>query len=192
MEVSTDMDQVKMYTDDEVNTHLHKLIEIIVAILIHLKSDQQSILILSEDASIDDLSARYFLHSIKAMIGKLRKFNQVLKKSIGLIKYSNYSSIIKIKWLKCLSLYQKFFNNLEQYEIASSEKEYILSAERTLEVIDSLEVLINNFSESVKEVTLIQPDFEDIQNMLQTLDEYYFNSRNIIKRYGFLKSITNE
>jgi hypothetical protein len=180
-----------MISDDDCVAGLHKFIAIISWILYSLKGDLGSFLAQSKNHPSFDIEARYALHSKNNIPEALQKLGEGSVEAKSLILGSSYPETIKIKWLKCLSLYQDALKNFLEHEIHSEPEEYINTAENFMKIVNSFQKLTENFSASVELVTVGADRDQGLQH-LQELEVSFSEVFELTQKHGFITKLNSE
>lgn len=170
---------------------LHEFISLVSWVLYSLKGDLASFLAQSRNLTSSTIGARYALHSRNNMPEAVEKLRNSSANAKRLILASSYNESIKIKWLKCLALYQTALKGLSKHEIHSQPIEYINTAENFLTVLNKLQKLTESLSMNVELITVDQDPNKGMRH-LEKLEEAFSETLALTQRYDLTTRLSRK
>lgn len=185
------MKNTRTTSNDECVAGIHRFIAGVASILYSLKGDLGSFLVQAQDLSLSGVEARYALHIKDNMPEALDKLSRSSATAQRLILRSNNPELIKIKWLKCIALYEDAFKNFSGHQIHSEVQDYTNAAENLLKIVNSFQELTESFSTSVELVTVSQ-DLDRGLRHLRNVERAFSKAFRLAQEHSLIKKLTSE
>ena len=163
------MQERKAVSNDVYAAGLHQFIAVAANILYSLKGDLGSFLAQSGNVTRSNIASIYFLHTKDNMPEALEDLRKIpVKGTKDLIMKSDYPEAVKFQWLKFVLFFENFLKGIREHKVCSKPQDYIDSAEKLLDAVNSFQKLAESFSTSVELVAVKQ----DLNGGLRQLLEF--------------------
>lgn len=178
-------------SNDKCGAKLHALMATVAEILYKLKGDLGSFLVQAKTLPPAEVPARYALHFGNNMPMALMKLKTESVDAKQFVIWSENPEEVKIKWLKCIALYEDAFRSFASHRVHSDKQDYINDAQSLLNVVNSLKTLTDRFSASVELFTVDQ-DMEKGLPHLNRLEKAFRESLRMTQKFGFIPKLTSK
>lgn len=165
------MQERKVVSNDVCVAGLHQFIAVAANILYSLKGDLGSFIAQSKTITRSNIAAIYSLHTKDNMPEALEGLEKIPVGTKELIMESDYPEAVRFEWLKFVLLFENFLNGIKEHEVCSEPQDYIDSAKKLLDTVNSFQKLAESLSTNVELVAVRQDlngglsqllEFEDI------------------------------
>jgi len=179
------MQEKKAVSNDVCAAGLHQFIAVAANILYLLKGDLGSFLAQSRSLSRSNIESIYYLHTKANIPEALEDIGRIQVGTKDLIMKSEYPEAVKSTWLKFVLFFEDFLKGIMKHAVCSGPQEYIESARKLLDVVNSFQELTGSFSTSV-ELIAVREELKQGLSHLHRFENVFAATHKLAQDCGFI------
>jgi len=179
--------QGRKVSDDVIAAGLHQFIAAAANILYLLKGDLGSFLAQSRRVTRSNVASIYYLHTKANIPQALEDLGGIRVETKDLIMKSGYPEAVKSDWLKFVLFFEDFLEGVKKHKVRSGPQDYIDSARKLLDIVNSFQELTGSFSTSVELVAVKQELQQGLSELLR-FEDIFAATQKLAQNCGLVGS----